>query len=89
MHPALAFSTAEQTPAGVHCTISWNGHPIATLHRTDTPEAAAWEPGMPGPVRVPGFTCYTIRSLSSPTIISGTDRDALLDELTARIGATT
>jgi hypothetical protein len=89
MHPSLAFSPPEQTPAGPICTISWNGHPVATLQRTDTPEGDAWEPGAPGPVRVPGFTVYTVRSLYTPAVLSSVHRDAVLDELAARFTGTT
>lgn len=89
MHPSLAFSPPEQTPAGPICTISWNGHPVATLQRTDTPEDEAWEPGAPGPVRVPGFTVYTVRSLYTPAVLSSTDREAVLDELAARFTGST
>ena len=85
LHPALSFSTPGPGPGGsVCCAIAWAGQPIATLYRTDTPEADAWEPGAPGPVRVPGFTCYTVRSNRTGALLSGMDRDAVLDELARR-----
>lgn len=88
MHPSLAFGPPEQTPAGPICTISWNGHPVATLQRTDTPETDAWDPGAPGPVRVPGFTVYTVRSLYTLAVLSSMHRDAVLDELALRFDPT-
>jgi hypothetical protein len=84
MHPALSFGPVQLGTDGPCCTVAWNGHPVAQLYRTDTPETDAWEPGAPGPVRVPGFTCYTLRSLHTQAVISGMHRDALLDELADR-----
>ena len=86
-HPAMAFGPVEQGPAGPRCTITWNGQPVAALYRTDTPETDAWEPGAPGPVRVPGFTVYTVRSLRTGAVLSSMHRDAVLDELATRLSA--
>lgn len=84
-HPALSFGPPEATPTGPSCLISWQGQPIARLYRTDTPETDAWEPGMPGPVRVPGFTCYTIASLRTSAMLSSMHRDAVIDQLIERL----
>jgi hypothetical protein len=89
MHPLLAFSSPHDTPTGPACSVSWGGAPIATLYRTDTPENDLWEPGMPGPVRVPGFTVYTLRSTKTGAILSSTNREALLDELADRLAQPT
>lgn len=86
-HPAMAFSAPQQGQHGPQCTISWHGQPVATLHRTQQPEQDLWEPGAPGPVRVPGFTVYTLRSTRTGALLSSTDRDALLDELADRLTA--
>lgn len=81
----LTFSAPQQGPSGPYCTISWHGTPVATLYRTDTPEQALWEPGAPGPVRVPGFTVYTVRSIRTGALLSSMHRDAVLQELTDRL----
>ena len=85
MHASFAFGAPVETPHGPACAVSWAGTKIATLYRTDTPETDEWEPGMPGPVRVPGFTVYTLRSIRTGAVLSSTDRDALLDELAQRL----
>ena len=72
-------------PAGPCCTVSWNGQPVAQLFRTDTADTEAWAPGAPGPVKVPGFTCYTLRSTRTAAVLSSMHRDALLDELAAKL----
>lgn len=81
----LTFSPPEPGHYGPQCTISWHGNPVATLHRTDQPEQEAWEPGAPGPVRIPGFTVYTVRSLRTGAILSSLHRDAVLQELADRL----
>lgn len=87
LHPALRFGPVEQGPAGPTCEIRWGSLPVARLYRTDQPETEAWEPGMPGPAKLPGFTCYTVRSLRTGAVLSGLDRDAVLGELADRLAA--
>ena len=81
----FTFSPPQQGHYGPQCTISWHGQPIATLHRTDQSEQEVWDPGAPGPSRIPGFTVYTVRSTRTGAVLSSTSRDAVLGELTDRL----
>jgi len=87
LHPALSFGAPQPCPDGISCTIAWQGQPIATLTRTDTPEAEYWEPGIIA-VRVPGFACYTVQSLRTGAVLSSIHRDAVLHELARRCDPT-
>jgi hypothetical protein len=69
--------------------VLWHGHPVATLTRTDQPEQDAWEPGMPGPVKVPGFTVYTLASTRSSRVLSSMHPDALMATLVDALQRTT
>jgi hypothetical protein len=67
--------------------VLWHGHPVATLTRTDQPETDAWEPGMPGPVKVPGCTIYTLASTRSSRVLSSMHPEALMATLVEALQA--
>jgi hypothetical protein len=69
--------------------VLWHGHAVATLTRTSQPEQDAWEPGMPGPVKVPGFTVYTLASTRSSRVLSSMHPDALMATLVDALQGTT
>ena len=78
---AISYGPTTSTPTGPACQVLWHGHPVATLTRTDQPAEEAWEPGMPGPVKVPGFTVYTLASTRSSRVLSSMHPDALMATL--------
>ena len=84
---AISYGPTTNTPNGPACQVLWHGHPVATLTRTDQPAQDAWEPGMPGPAKVPGFTVYTLASTRSSRVLSSMHPDALMATLVQALQA--